>query len=214
MASARLIPAWTSCRVRTISSASGPSPDRPARAIAASKPSPASTPMVIWSSVSGSARRIRVLALGRGVRQEEVGHQVAADGASRGEDQAERTARSRKRSGRAASPTTAPSSSLTASSRSMGHAAAGQQDPALEVSSMPAGVSRRARLAIDWRAGVTARSGAEVGERAARRSVIGPSRPCRRRVLGGRTRTLVRVPERAHQSSRPPSSRRPRRGAG
>src|SRR3954470_3708748 len=47
-----------SCRVRVSSSASGPLPFFPARAMADSNPSPASTAMVIWSRVSASSRPI------------------------------------------------------------------------------------------------------------------------------------------------------------
>ena len=52
------MPVRTSCSTRSNSSASGPLPVRAAWAIAASSPSPASTQIVIWSTVFGNARSI------------------------------------------------------------------------------------------------------------------------------------------------------------
>ena len=69
-------PISMSCSVRTSSSASGPLPLRPAWAMADSKPSPASTAMVIWSRVSARSSAIASRPLLALAVQQEFRHEV------------------------------------------------------------------------------------------------------------------------------------------
>ena len=69
-----------SCSTRLSSSASGPLPLRAARSIAASRPRPASTQIVSWSSTPGKARSISFCRSRPACAEHEIGAVEAGDG--------------------------------------------------------------------------------------------------------------------------------------